>query len=139
MFDLASAPNVTVDRDVEGRVRKYHPRLFASHQRLDHLGIEGVAADKSMPTELPHITDVATLRSFVEPGQFVVARIAWFFRLEALDDQVDLGDREAGRPNVEIEVGNRKRLDLSSEKVIVPAGIQGDLVIGKNEGALLLL
>ena len=61
VFCLASAAHMTVDFDVKRGVAEDHPRFFALHQHRDNPRVECVAANKSMPSKLPNISDLTAL------------------------------------------------------------------------------
>ena len=49
------------------------------------------------------------------------------------DDDVGLADREAGQ--IEVILGLDQALQLDREQLLVPAGVQGKLVVGQDVGA----
>ena len=126
---------MAVDRHVVGRVGEDHPRLLAVHQQPDDVRVERVAADQPVRPELPDIARPAARRPGL--GQPVVLGIAGLLRRQPLDQAVDLRDREAGDADVEAEIVGEERLQLLGQQVLVPAGVQRQLVVGEHIGPLL--
>ena len=135
VLDPARAADVAVDLHVVGRIGEDHPRLLAVHQPTDDVGVERVAADQPVRPELPDIARPAARRPGL--GQPVVLGIAGLLRRQPLDQAVDLRDREAGHADVEAEIVGEERLQLFGEQVLVPAGVQRQLVVGEHVGPLL--
>jgi hypothetical protein len=100
------------------------------------LRIESVAADQAMGPKLPDVADPAAGRH-VRRRQVLLGR-AGLLRCEPLDEAVDLGDRKAGDADVEVEIDRKERLQLLRQDLLVPAGVEGELVIGDHVGPLLL-
>ena len=138
MLDRAGAADMAVDRHIVGRVGKNHFCPLAIHQRCHDIAIECAAADQSMLPKLPDIARPAT-RWAVCRWKQVVCRIAGLFRIEPFDQAVDLGDREAGQTNVEVEIDRQQSLEFFGQDLVIPAGIEGELVVGKHIGSLFLL
>jgi hypothetical protein len=59
--------------------------------------------------------------------------VGWRFR--TIQQQVDLGRREAGDLEVEVELQAGELLELERETRLVPAGVLGQPVVGQDEGA----
>ena len=137
MADLAEPADVAVDRDIVGRVGEDHLGLLAVHQGGDDFGIERVAADEPVRSEPPQVARPTARRDPVGIRQLIVRRIARLFRRQALHQLVDLGDREAGDADVEADVGLHQLLQLERQQLFVPAGVEGELVVGQHIGPLL--
>ena len=126
-----------VDRHVIRRVGEDHPGLFARHQRGHHAWFERIATDQTMRPELPNVTRADTggcpVRDDIVPR---IIRLLWFDHRQS---SINLRDREACEPDVEVEVRGHKRTKLGGEHVFVPAGVERKFVVGKDIGALLVL
>ena len=57
----------------------------------------------------------------------------------SLEQQVDLRDLEAGERQVEVDVQFGDVAELQRQKLLIPAGVQGTLVVGDDVSALLRL
>ena len=128
---------MAVDRHVVGRVGEDHLGLLAVHQGCHDMAVERVAADQPVRPKLPDIARPAA-RWAVADGKQVVRGIAGLFRSQPFDQAVDLGDREAGHADVEVEIDRQQSLQLLGQDLLVPAGIERQLVVGKHIGPLLL-
>ena len=133
--DAAQAAGMPGDRDVVGRIGEDHPGLLARHQGGEHGWVAHIATDQPVRPELPDLTPVDPGGSGV--GQGVVGRIIRLLGSDGRQEVVELGDREAGDPNVEVEVRGHQRPQLCGEQVLVPAGIEREFVVGEDIGALL--
>src|SRR5262249_891993 len=130
-------PTFAIDRNIVRRIGKDHLSLFTRHQGRDQGRIAGVAANEAMWAQLPNVSQTAAWLLGIKPRQNVICRIARFFVSQSLDQMVDLGNREAGELNVEVEVTGRELFELEGQELIVPAGVECDLVVGKDIGSLL--
>ena len=101
----------------------------------DRRRIKGVAADQPMWTKLPEVTRATPDRTVT--GYDVLFRRAGLLRRETLDQAVDLGYGKAGQADVEVEVERQEVLQLFGQDLLVPAGIQSELVVGQNVSPLL--
>jgi hypothetical protein len=59
-----------------------------------------------MRAQLPNVSQTAAWLLGIKLRQNVICRIARFFVSQSLDQMVDLGDREAGELNVEVDAGS---------------------------------
>ena len=91
-----------------------------------------------MGTKFPDISDTCHRRTRAEIGQQLFSRCAGLLRAEAFNENIDLGDRETRHADIEIEVNFQETLQLKCENLFIPAGIEGELVIGQRIGPLLL-
>ncbi len=57
--------------------------------------------------------------------------------MQPLDQSIDLGHREAGERDVERVVVSEEPLQFLGEQLVVPAGVERQLVVGNHIGALL--
>jgi hypothetical protein len=62
MVDRTEAARMTIDRHVVGRIAEDHRAAFVTQQRLERLGIQGVAAQHVVGSETPQIPDLAEWR-----------------------------------------------------------------------------
>ena len=69
--------------------------------------------------------------------QHILLRVPLIFGCDNRHQTVDLRDREAGDADVEVEILHHQRTKLGRQQILVPAGVQGQLVVGQNIGALL--
>src|SRR5262249_44748843 len=84
-----------------------------------------------------NVCQMAAWLPAIKLRQDVICRIARFFVSQSLDQVVDLGDREAGELNVEVEVTGRELFEFEGQELLVPAGVECDLVVGEDIGPLL--
>ena len=117
--------------DAVGRVGDHESRGDTVQRPSHVLGARGIAADQPVATEDPHVTQAAD-RVCRSLGR--VVRVGQPGR--AIHGQRgDLVEREAGHAQVEIE---RLQIgELDPEQRLVPTGVQGELVVGDDVGALL--
>ena len=137
MADFAEPTDVAVDCDVIGRISEDHFGFFAVHEIGDHAAIQRVAADKPVRPEPPDISRPTARRRSVRLGEPIICRIALFLGRKALDQLVDLSDRKARDADVEAEVSVHQLLQLEGEQLLVPAGVEGELIVGQHIGPLL--
>ena len=125
--------DVAVDRHVVGRIGEDEVGPRPVHQRLEVDLAARVAAQQAMAAEPPEIAVARDRRAGCE-GNCIVRPIGTVgIRLARLvDDEVDLGQAEAGQLDVEVEVD--QRLQLDREDLLVPAGIERELVVGEHVG-----
>ena len=129
---------MAVDLHIIGRVGEDHASLLASHQQVHHLRIQGVAADQPVCAEVPNIAQADPLSRSV--WQDVVLGITRLFRREAFDQSVDFRDLKTYDADIEAQVADRRQgSQLLGQNLIVPAGIQSQLVVRNHIGALFRL
>ena len=133
---LAGSADMTVDGDVIGRVGEHHPGQIALHQACHHIRIETVATDQPVPAKLPDIAGPDPCGSWFR--NHIIGRIAILFGDKPVDQRIDLGHLEADDADVEVEIARHQGLQFFGQNGVIPAGIQGQLVVSKHIGALLL-
>jgi hypothetical protein len=94
------------------------------------------AADEAVRSELPEIPNAAPRRTWLAQ-QPVFIGVARLLRGDPLDEAVDLRDREARHTDVEVEVLGDQALKLAGKDLLVPSGVERELVVGKHVGPLL--
>ncbi len=138
MLDLSHPRDMAIDGNVVGRVGEHHPRLAAPHEDGDIVRIERIAAEQTVGAKLPQIARLAALRNTGQRRLHIVSRIAILFRCDAFDQAVHLGDGEAGDIDIEIEVISlHQSAELGRQHVLIPAGIERQLIVSQYVGALL--
>ena len=91
-----------------------------------------------MRPELPDIARPAARRASSSAGNAVVRGIARLLRGQPFDQAVDLRDREAGDARCRSRGrSSSSALQLLGQQLLVPAGIERQLVVGEHVGALL--
>jgi hypothetical protein len=81
----------------------------------DDSGIERVATDEAVRPKLPEIAGLATRWDGIRLRKAVIRRIARLRRHKAFDQLVDLGDREAGDIDAEIDIGLHQLFQFQCE------------------------
>ena len=140
MAGLAQAADVTVNRDVVGRVGEDQVRTLVSHEGADRLSVSGVAADEPVSSQRPNIAETGHGRVLVGQGRDLVLafrRGAWGALFGVVQENVDFGEGEAGELDVELNVN--EGLELDRQDIAVPAGVLRKLVVGDHIGAALRL
>lgn len=126
---------MAVDRHIVGRVREHHAGMVAIHQYRQDGRIQGIPAHQPVGAQLPDIAQADSARRLVRKN--VVFGIAGLLRDQSLDQTVDLGHLEADHPDVKADVLRRKQtLQLLGKQLIIPPGVQCQLVIGNDIGPL---
>jgi hypothetical protein len=77
-------------------------RPLAVHERRDGVRIASVAADQPVRAKLPDVAGLAPGRRTID--QPIVLGIAGLLGDQAIDQAVDLSQRESGQSDVEAEV-----------------------------------
>ena len=140
MAGLAQAADVTVNRDVIGRVGEDQVRTLVSHEGADRLSVSGVAADEPVSSQRPNIAETGHGRVLVGQGRDLVLafrRGAWRALFGVVQENVDFGEGEAGELDVELNVN--EGLELDRQDIAIPAGVLRKLVVGDHIGAALRL
>ena len=107
MAGLAQAADVTVNRDVIGRVGEDQVRTLISHESADRLNVSGVAADEPVSSQRPDIAKTGHGRVLIGQGRDLVLgfrRGAWRALFGVVQENVDFGEGEAGELDVEFNV-----------------------------------
>src|SRR5215203_4606934 len=134
---LSAAPPLKArDLQIVGRVGEGHPGLGAGHEGLN-IGVgSGVAAHQAMLTHKPQITRARHRLRLKLRGSVIGSGEV---RAEIVQDRVDLGRVEAGRGELEaLPLEQLRKLgELLCQRLSVPAGVLGQLVVGNREQALL--
>ncbi len=133
MADTAKPGDVAVDGDVVGRIGEDQIGALAAHQRFEILFLAGVAADQPMSSQDPEIAGAADgprwgRRQIVERVRGLGGALALL-----VDHEIDFGEREAGEGEIEADIAERQQ--LVGEDVEIPAGVEGELVVGDDIGA----
>jgi hypothetical protein len=68
----------------------------------------------------------------------IISRIIRLFRVQAVNQAVDLGNREPRDLQAEVEIEVLQSLKLLRQQILVPAGIERQLVVGQHIGAFLV-
>jgi hypothetical protein len=126
---------MAIDGHVVGRVGEDHLRPLTVHQGRDRGAVERAAADQPMRTKLPKVADAAAHRS--RGRDHVLFGRSRVLRLEPFDEAVDLGDRETGDADIEVEIKGEQILKLPRQDLFVPASVERELIVGDDVGALL--
>jgi hypothetical protein len=136
--DAAEAADVAIDRNVVGRVGEDEIGTLAIHQHGKRFRVTRIAADEPVAIEEPHVTSARHGRCGIGHGRNFILRSGWCVRrtlLRLIEDEVDLGEREAGQFDIELKVD--EALHLDRKDFAVPACVQRQLVIGNDVGAAL--
>lgn len=123
----SSTTHVAIDAHIIGGIGEDHLGDIAVHQRLHRPHVERVAADKPVRPETIDVARPATPQCRRAIGQDFFCGIARLLRRQALDQAVDLGDREAGDVERKAEIGLVELLELEGQKLLVPARVQREL------------
>src|SRR5262245_3748963 len=103
---------------------------------MKRLGVAGVTAQKSVRTELPHVTRLG-YGQLSEP--ILLDGIRADVGLEVDHNLVDLGRRKSANRNLEAfpnqKVGKLRQFD--GKDFAIPASVFGDFVVGKRQRPLL--
>jgi hypothetical protein len=67
----------------------------------------------------------------------VVRRIARFLRRKTIDETINLRDGEANDANIELDVRFHVLLQLKRQQFLIPARVEGELIVRQHVGALL--
>jgi hypothetical protein len=135
--DATEPSHMSVDRDVVRRVGEQKVRPFVSHQAAEDGLVSSIPANQTMPTKTPHVAcprDSGCLISDREGdlilglGRTVRRALARF-----IEHQVDLGRREAGEFDVEIDVD--EALQLDRQQLPVPACTGSKLIVSQQVSA----
>ena len=127
---------MAVNLHIIGRVRENHPRQIPLHQSRDHAGVERIATGQAVRPQLPKIAKIDAARCDV--GQNVVVRIARLLGGQAFDQTVDLRHLKTDHPDIKPDIlGGEQALQLLSEKLFIPTGIQRQLVVSNHISPLL--
>ena len=137
VFDAAQPAGMSVDRDVVGRIGEDQAGLLARHQGGEHGRVAHIATDQPVRPELPDLAPVDPGGGGVREG--VVGRIARLLGGDGRQEGVDLWNREASDPDIEVEIRSQQRPQLRGEEVLIPARIECQFVVGEHIGALLRL
>ena len=124
-----------VDRHVVGRIGEDQAGLLARHQGGEHGGVAHIATDEPVRPELPDLAPADPGGGRVREG--VVGRIARLLGGDGRQEGVDLWNREASDPDIEVEIRGQQRPQLRGEEVLIPARIECQFVVGEHIGALL--
>jgi hypothetical protein len=128
----AAGIGVAVDAHVIGRIEKgrVDPRVLADDGREEG-GVAAVATADAVLAEDPGITWPRAGRGR-DRGDDLVLGIG-----SPLEDHVDLAAGEAGQRDVDVDIDPGQLAELELQEVEVPAGAEGDPVVGQAQGALL--
>jgi hypothetical protein len=131
MLHSAQTGYMTVNRNVIGRVGEYDVSPLRTQESRIVLRASSVAADQLVTTEEPDIAAgghhrIADLRNMILGGVSAV-RIAL---LHVIEDEVGLREAETREFDIEFQVD--EALQLDGQDLAIPAGIQGQFVVGKN-------
>src|SRR5437868_7113513 len=130
MVDRAEPAGMALDRHVVGRVGKDGRAPVVTHQQLIGVFLNGTAAVNAMRSQFPEIARLRDWRTrWRGRGLVMLVRL----RRNVLDQQIDLADLEAGYVQ-EFEVEFGELAQVFAEEALVPARVQGELVIGNPEG-----
>src|SRR5437868_390856 len=118
-MDGSETADMSGDLQVVGCIAKGHVCAVLAHQRLIGILIEGVAAADAMRPQLPQVAQAAYRRPWFRCGYLI---IMIRLRRDALDQQIDFTNREAGNIEIEIEIERGELAQLLAKKLVVPAG-----------------
>ena len=138
MADPAGAADMAVDRHIVGRVGEDQVDALAAEQPLVVLAPAGVAADQPVTAEQPEVAHVGDGR-LAHRRDEVLGRLC-AVRVgvpRGIQGHVDLSQAEAGEFDLEVEID--QRLQLDGEQLLVPAGVERQLVVGEHIGPPLRL
>ena len=102
-----------VDRHVVGRIGEDQAGLLARHQGGEHGGVAHIATDEPVRPELPDLAPADPSGGGVREG--VVGRIARLLGGDGRQEGVDLWNREASDPDIEVEIRGQQRPQLRGE------------------------
>ena len=138
MAGLAQAADVTVNRDVIGRVGEDQVCTLVSHEGADRLSVSRVAADEPVSSQRPNIPETGHGRVLVGQGRDLVLTFrwdAWRALFGVVQENVDFGEGEAGEFDVELHLN--EGLEFDRQDIAIPAGVLRKLVVGDHIGAAL--
>ena len=126
VLDLAQAPRVPVDLHVVGWVRDDHLGHLAVQQTRVGGFHQGISTKNPVAAQRPEVARAAHHPHRHVLGLQLHVCSGW------LDQQVDLDGVEGGQ--LDLEVIGDQQLDLVAQQAHVPAGQQGQLVVGQDIG-----
>ncbi len=129
--------DVPADGDVIRRVREHHLRLLALQQTDIRVFLGCIGAQDAVIAELPEVSRPRDHRSFGLRRRELIERIGLARHRLVANDEVDLGDLEAGDGEVELGRELEQRLELDGQDLFIPARLLGEPVVGDHVGALL--
>ena len=108
--------------------------LLTAHQRLEVDLASRVAAEQAVPAKQPEVAAARDRRTGRDDDCVVSSIAAIGIGLARfVDHEVDFGEAEPGQLDIELEVD--QRLQLDGEDLLVPPGIERELVVGQHVGA----
>ena len=135
---VPSPADMAVDRDVVGRVGEHEVRPLVPHQEVEVA--LGLRASPQISRCRPRQPDIAWpgdrgCRTVYGKGTSILGLGGTVRRALArlVEHEVDLGQREAGELDVEIDVDAAPAARSPASQV--PAGVEGQLVVGQHVGA----
>ena len=101
MLDCAKPRDMTGNRHIVRRIGEDHFGLLAIHQGGEYLAVPRIAANQTMPAQLPDVARTATGLTLVHRRQLVRLRVALFFHRAELNQRIHLGNGEPGKLDLE--------------------------------------
>ena len=123
---------MAIDSDVVGRIGEHEPGSLLIKQGRIGFRIAGVAAQQLVIAKLPEISQTGDgLRS---NRRLPIGGIIGRLLARSVGQQIDFRCLEAGDLDVELEVKARQVLEFDRQDLLIPPGIEGELVVGDDIG-----
>ena len=116
-----------------GRIGDHEVGNDPVQSSLDGLGIRAVAADETVGAETPHVARLAD--RIIRTGRRLVGIGEALAPVRQQRSELEVGEPD----QVEVEAEVLEAGDLDAEQIVVPASVEGELVVGDHIGALLRL
>jgi hypothetical protein len=138
MADAAEPADISVDGNVVGWVGKNEIGTLALHQAIECIRFPRIPAQQAVTIEQPQVCNPGHRHRGLGDGRDrVVSPVVGIGRRLSgfIEQHIDLGQGEAGDLDVEFQIDQRLQLDC--QHLAVPAGIEGQLVVGQHIGPAL--
>ena len=138
MADAPEPADMAIDGDVVGRVGEDEIGAGAVQEMLEAQALTRVPTQQPMPAEEPDIATPGDSFAGLDQGRDLVLTSVLRIRRgfpRLLQQNVDLGQRKTGNLDIKLKVD--QPLQFDRQQLAVPAGVQGQLVVGQNIGPAL--
>lgn len=130
-----NAPIIMVAEKIADRIRGRQP---LAHRRLSASSlpiivgrpIRGIAADLTVPSDLPDIAQASDRRTGLR-FRNIVGRVR-LFHTDTTDQRIDLRKFEPGQDQIEVKIEIGQVFELDSQQLPVPAGVLRLPVVGDD-------
>ena len=138
MADAAEPAHVSIDRNIVGRISEDEIGAFVAQKALERLTLSRIPTQEPVAPEQPQVARPGHPEGGIDKRRGGVLCIVGRIRRRLsgfVEQHIDFSQREPGDLDIEFEID--ERLQFDGENLAVPAGVEGQLVVGQHIGSAL--